>query len=119
MSQVYKPNRVLLDSGAQPLMLGKVACTGLGIRRSELELCPLQIQTSLDGIGDRSHFMTCERLSMQMRRDHATDNSMRFISKVRSKRSPPEALALVVGLSGVVIWPSDLLEGNIYVTTVL
>jgi len=30
-SQVYKPDRVLLDSGAQPLMLGKVACIGLGI----------------------------------------------------------------------------------------
>ncbi|KAH8975228.1 hypothetical protein BDL97_01G144200 [Sphagnum fallax] len=41
--QVYKPDRVLLDSGAQPLMLGKAACIGLGIRRSELELCPFQI----------------------------------------------------------------------------
>jgi hypothetical protein len=42
---VYKPNRVLLDSGAQPLMLGKAACIGLGIRRSELEPCPFQIIT--------------------------------------------------------------------------
>jgi hypothetical protein len=38
--QVYRPNRVLLDSGAQPLMLGKTTCIGLGIRRSELEPCP-------------------------------------------------------------------------------
>jgi hypothetical protein len=38
--QVYRPDRVLLDSGAQPLMLGKAACIGLGIRRSELEPCP-------------------------------------------------------------------------------
>jgi hypothetical protein len=45
--QVYRPDRVLLDSGAQPLMLGKVACIGLGIRRSKLELCPFQIQTHL------------------------------------------------------------------------
>jgi hypothetical protein len=30
-SQVYKPNRILLDSGAQPLMLGKATCIGLGI----------------------------------------------------------------------------------------
>ncbi len=29
--QMYKPDWVLLDSGAQPLMLGKVACIGLGI----------------------------------------------------------------------------------------
>jgi hypothetical protein len=43
MGQVYRPDRVLLDSGAQPLMLGKVACISLGIRRSELEPCPFQI----------------------------------------------------------------------------
>jgi hypothetical protein len=29
--QVYRPDRVLLDSGAQPLMLGKAACISLGI----------------------------------------------------------------------------------------
>jgi len=29
--QVYKQDRVLLDSGAQPLMLGKATCIGLGI----------------------------------------------------------------------------------------
>jgi hypothetical protein len=64
MGQVYRPNRVLLDSGAQPLMLGMATCIGLGIRRSKLEPCPFQIQTSLGGASDRSHFMTCERLSM-------------------------------------------------------
>jgi hypothetical protein len=64
MSQVYRPDRVLLDSGAQPLMLEKAACIGLGIRRLELEPCPFQIQTSLGGAIDRSHFMTRERLSM-------------------------------------------------------
>ncbi len=64
MGQVYRPDRVLLDFGVQPLMLGKVACIGLGIRRSKLEPCPFQIQTSLGGANDRSHFMTCERLSV-------------------------------------------------------
>jgi hypothetical protein len=39
-SQVYRPNWVLLDSGAQPLMLGKATCIGLGIQRSELEPYP-------------------------------------------------------------------------------
>jgi hypothetical protein len=29
--QVYRPDRVLLDSGAQPWMLGKATCIGLGI----------------------------------------------------------------------------------------
>jgi hypothetical protein len=29
--QMFRPDRVLLDSSAQPLMLGKAACIGLGI----------------------------------------------------------------------------------------
>jgi len=41
--QVYGPDRVLLDFGAQPLMLGKATCIGLSIRRLELEPCPFQI----------------------------------------------------------------------------
>jgi hypothetical protein len=62
--QVYRPNRVLLDSSAQPLMLGKTTCIGLGIRRLELEQCPFQIQTSLGGASDRFHFIARERLSV-------------------------------------------------------
>ncbi len=38
---------------------------------------------------------------------------VRFISGVRPRGSPPKVLALVAGFSGMVIWPSDLLEGNI------
>ncbi len=73
--QVYGPNRVLLEYGAQPLMLGKVACIGLGIQRSKLEPCPFQIQTSFGGASDKFHFMTRERLSVQMRSNHAIDSS--------------------------------------------
>ncbi len=73
--QVYRLDRVLLDSGAQPLMLGKATCIGLGIRRSELQPCPFQIQTSLRGANDRFNFMTREKLSMQMRPDHVTNSS--------------------------------------------
>jgi hypothetical protein len=58
-------------------MLGKVACIGLGIQRLELESCPFQIQTSLGGANDKFHFMTRERLSVQMRPDHA-NNSFRL-----------------------------------------
>jgi hypothetical protein len=72
--QVYKLDWGLLDSSAQPLMFGKVACISLGIRWSELEPCPFQIQKSPGGASDKSHFMTRERLLVQMRLDHATDN---------------------------------------------
>jgi hypothetical protein len=63
-SQVYRPNWVLSNSGVEPLMLRKVACIGFGIQMSELEPCPFQIQTSLGGASDKSHFMTRERSSM-------------------------------------------------------
>jgi hypothetical protein len=56
-------------------MLGKVTCIGLGIRRSELEPCPFQIQTSFGGVSDKFHFMTCERLLVQMRSNHAINSS--------------------------------------------
>jgi hypothetical protein len=98
--QVYKPDRVLLDYGAQPLMLGKAACIGLGIRRSELELCPFQIQTSLGGAIDRSNFMTRERLSVQMKPDHVTDSSRLGVTAVVTAA---ESYDVLVG--GAVLYP--------------
>jgi hypothetical protein len=98
--QVYRPNWVLLDFGAQPLMLGKVACIGLGIRRLELEPCPFHIQTSLGGANDRSHFMTCETLSVQMKPDHAIDSSRLGVIVVVTTTESYDVL-----VRGVVLYP--------------
>jgi hypothetical protein len=98
--QVYRPDRVLLDSGAQPLMLGKATCIGLGIRRSELEPCPFQIQTSLGGANDRSNFMTREKLSVQMRLDHATYSSRLGVTAVVTVVKSYDVL-----VRGVVLYP--------------
>jgi len=38
---------------------------------------------------------------------------VRFIYGVRPGGSPPKVLALVASFSGLVIWPANLLEGNI------
>jgi len=100
MGQVYRPYRVLLDSGAQPLMLGKATCIGLGIWRSELESCPFQIQTSLGGASDRFNFMTHERLSMQMKPDQVTNNSRLGMTAVVTIA---ESYDVLVG--GVVLYP--------------
>jgi hypothetical protein len=43
----YFLERVMLDSGAQPLMLGRSAFHGLGMKKSDLDKCPFQIQTSV------------------------------------------------------------------------
>jgi hypothetical protein len=100
MGQVYRPDRVLLDSGAQPLMLGKAACIGLGIRRFKLEPCPFQIQTSLGGANDKCNFMTREKLSVQMRLDHATDSSRLGVTLVVTTT---ESYDVLVGC--VVLYP--------------
>jgi hypothetical protein len=100
MGQVYRPDRVLLDSGAQPLMLGKATCIGLGIWRSELEPCPFQIQTSLGGASDRSNFMTRERLSVQMKPDHVTNSSRLGVTIVITAAESYDVL-----VRGAVLYP--------------
>lgn len=75
IGQVYVPARVLLDSSARPLMLGKATCISLGIRRSELEPCPFHIQTSLGGASDRSYYMIKESIAVHLRHDHSHDIS--------------------------------------------
>ncbi|PTQ40682.1 hypothetical protein MARPO_0038s0037 [Marchantia polymorpha] len=98
--QVYVPAKVLLDSGAQPLMLGKIACISLGVRRSELEPCPFQIQTSLGSTSDRSYRMTRERISVQLRHEHAQDSSQ---FGVRAVVTSAESYDVLVG--GAVLYP--------------
>jgi len=98
--QVYRLDRVLLDSGAQPLMLGKAACIGLGIWRLELEPCPFQIQTSLGGASGRSNVMTRERLLMQIKLDHVTDNSRLGVTVVVTTAKSYDVL-----VGGAVLYP--------------
>jgi hypothetical protein len=47
--KVFVPQRVLLDSGTQPLMLGAFAIEGLGFTEDVLEKCPWTISTSMRG----------------------------------------------------------------------
>jgi hypothetical protein len=48
--KVFMPRRVLLDSGAQPLMLEASAIEGLGLTKDTLEKCPWTISTSMGGM---------------------------------------------------------------------
>ena len=45
-SRVY-PQKVLLDTEAEPIMLGKNLVESLGIKAEDLDLCPITIATSL------------------------------------------------------------------------
>lgn len=54
--QVYRPNIVLLNSCAQPLMLKKAIVLGLRLQRSKLEACSFLIQTSFDKVSGMIHY---------------------------------------------------------------
>jgi len=41
---------VLLDSGAQPLMLGKIIVDGFGLTNVDFDPCPYHILTSIGGL---------------------------------------------------------------------
>ena len=43
------PHKVLLDTGVQPMMLGKLLAQSLGLSASNLDPCPFTIATSLGG----------------------------------------------------------------------
>jgi hypothetical protein len=47
--KVFVPRRVLLDSGAQSLILGASAVVGLELTKDTLEECPWTISTSMGG----------------------------------------------------------------------
>jgi hypothetical protein len=47
--KVFVPQRVLLDSGTQPLMLGASAIAELELTKDTLEECPWTISTSMGG----------------------------------------------------------------------
>jgi hypothetical protein len=47
LGRYYQPYRILLDSGAQPSMLGKVAMEGLTLTNANLEPWQYQILTSM------------------------------------------------------------------------
>jgi hypothetical protein len=58
--KVFVPRRVLLDSGAQPLILGASTIVGVELTKDTLEECPWTISTS---IGGRSALQALRRQS--------------------------------------------------------
>jgi hypothetical protein len=58
--KVFVPRRVLLDSGAQPLMLRASAVAGLELTKDTLDECPWTISTSM---GERSALQALRRQS--------------------------------------------------------
>jgi hypothetical protein len=70
--KVFVPRRVLLDSGAQPLMLGASAIAGLELTKDTLEECPWTISTSMGGT-ERATGITKAELSLKLNQEDVED----------------------------------------------
>jgi hypothetical protein len=66
--KVFVPRPVLLDSGAQPLMLGASADAGLELTKDTLEECPWTINTSMGGT-ERATGITKAELSLKFNQE--------------------------------------------------
>jgi hypothetical protein len=72
--KIFVPRRVLLDSGAQTLMLGASAIEGLELTKDTLEKCPWTISTSMGGT-EHSTAITKGELALKLNQDDVEDAS--------------------------------------------
>jgi hypothetical protein len=70
--KVFVPRQVLLDSGAQPLMLGASVVAGLEFTKDTLEECPWTISTSMGGT-ERATGITKVELSLKLNQEDVED----------------------------------------------
>jgi hypothetical protein len=70
--KVFVPRRVLLDSGAQLLMLGTFAVAGLELTKNTLEECLWTISTSMEGT-ERATGITKVELSLKLNQENVED----------------------------------------------
>ena len=97
--KVFTPRRVLLDSGAQPLMLGKAAIEGLELRKRALEKCPFTINTSMGG-SEIATGITAKELLLQIRPNDVMD-----AGSIKAKAIVTEAESYDVLVGATVLYP--------------
>jgi hypothetical protein len=79
--KVFVPRRVLLDSGAQSLMLGTSAIEGLGLTKDTLEKCPWTISTSIGGT-EHTTAITKGELALKLNQDDVEDASFMKVKAI-------------------------------------
>jgi hypothetical protein len=97
--KVFVPRRVLLDSGAQPLMLGASAIEGLGLTKDTLEKCSWTISTSMGGT-EHATAITKGELALKLNQDDVEDASFMKVKAIGT-----EAKSYDVLLGSTVLYP--------------
>jgi hypothetical protein len=97
--KVFVPRRVLLNSGAQPLMLGTSAVAGLELTKDTLEECPWTISTSMGGT-ERATGITKAELSLKLNQEDVED-----VGFMRVKAIVTEAKSYDVLVGTTVLYP--------------
>jgi hypothetical protein len=99
--KVFVPRRVLLDSGAQLLMLGASAVAGLELTKDTLEECPWTISTSMGGT-ERTTGITKAKLSLKLNQEDVEDASF-----MKLKAIVTEAKSYDVLVGTTVLYPME------------
>jgi hypothetical protein len=97
--KVFVPRQVLLDSGAQPLMLGVSAIEGLGLTKDTLEKCPWTISTSMGGT-EHATAITKGELALKLNQDDVEDAGFMNVKAIVT-----EAKSYDVLVGSMVLYP--------------
>jgi hypothetical protein len=89
--KVFVPQRVLLDSRAQPLMLGAFAIEGLGLTKDTLEKCLWTISTSIRGT-EHVTAITKGELALKLNQDDVKDMSFMKVKAIVTKAKSYDVL---------------------------
>jgi hypothetical protein len=79
--KVFMPQQVLLDSRAQPLMLGASTIEELGLTKATLEKCPWTISTSMGGTEHATTIMKGEFI-LKLNQDDVEDASFMKVKAI-------------------------------------
>jgi hypothetical protein len=89
--KVFVPRRVLLDTGAQPLMLGASAVAGLKLTMDTLEECPWTVNTSMEGT-ERATGITKAELSFKLNHEDVEDVGFMKVKAIVTKAKSYDVL---------------------------